>query len=153
MKMHRWLTAEVRFWYYVDKRYWLGKSCWQWLGNKAGRGYGQFQVNKKKVFVHRFSWALFHGSIPDGLFVCHHCDNMLCVNPEHLFLGTHSDNMQDMAAKGRHGSAKLIPEETKLIYKSLERTSDLARIYSVDRTTIQKIRRGERAALKVLNNG
>lgn len=65
------------------------------------KGYGRIQMNGKKHFAHRASWRAFHGEIPDGLFVLHKCDVRCCVNPEHLFLGTNSDNMLDAYAKGR----------------------------------------------------
>lgn len=79
-------------------------GCWLWLGPvKIGRrqGYGQFTLEGKTVGAHRAAWRLFRGTIPDGLFVCHKCDVRTCVNPDHLFLGTHVDNMVDMESKGR----------------------------------------------------
>lgn len=150
MKMHRWLTPEVRFWHYVDKRYWFGKSCWQWLGNKAGRGYGQFQIDGKKVFAHRFSWEHHNGPIPSGKFVCHSCDNVLCVNPDHLFISDHVGNMRDMTSKERHWAMKIFGQDREDIGKSDLPTHILAGAYGVNRTTIQRIRRKARAALKVL---
>ena len=77
-------------------------GCIEWLGGKRNKsGYGATHVDDKTVHVHRLSWILNFGEIPDGLFVCHKCDNPPCINPEHLFLGTHRDNMLDCQNKGR----------------------------------------------------
>lgn len=89
-----------RFWERVQH----SDGCWVWSGDRAGAGYGRIGVggrNSSKLLAHRLSWEIHHGPIPDGLFVCHHCDNPTCVRPDHLFLGTTRDNARDMAAKGR----------------------------------------------------
>ena len=94
---HHFLSSsEDRFWMRIEKTH----TCWIWKGGK-NRGYGQIDVNNKLIYTHRFSWELHYGTIPNGLHVLHSCDNPSCVNPEHLFLGTHKDNMQDMVKKGR----------------------------------------------------
>lgn len=77
-------------------------ACWRWLGAKSGKGYGKVRVGRGRVDVHRLVYALVNGPIPDGLQVLHRCDNPICCRPDHLFLGTQSDNMQDMLAKGRN---------------------------------------------------
>lgn len=79
----------------------LDTPCWEWMGTKNPNGYGSFSSRYFSGLAHRASWEIFVGPIPDGLFICHKCDNKSCVNPEHLFLGTQYDNMQDKAQKDR----------------------------------------------------
>lgn len=73
-------------------------GCWEWQGSDNGKGYGVLG----RTYVHRMSWELNNNKkIPEGLCICHKCDNRCCVNPDHLFLGTHYDNIHDMMDKGR----------------------------------------------------
>ncbi len=118
-------TAE-KFWNKVDRR--GDDECWEWTAGKTGAGYGAFYYNRKQVLASRVAWELEHGPVPSGehygtTCVCHICDNPGCCNPNHLFLGTHSENMIDMYKKGRGvdhagergGSSKLTNEDVAWI--------------------------------------
>lgn len=88
-----------RFWGKVQK---AGQGdCWQWTASKDRRGYGRFRLPTCHIGAHRIAYELTFGPIPEGLEVCHTCDNPGCVNPSHLVLGTHADNMRDSRDKGR----------------------------------------------------
>lgn len=95
------------FWSKVD-RSGGPHACWPWSTGPFRSGYGVFRVNGKQRLTHRIAWEVVNGPIPDGLFVCHHCDNPPCCNPSHFFLGTNADNMADMRAKGRQARGQQV---------------------------------------------
>lgn len=80
-----------------------GIDCWIWTAGKDSWGYGTFRMHGKVIGSHRASWEIHNGPISKGMSVLHHCDNPPCVNPDHLFIGTHTDNMRDCISKGRNG--------------------------------------------------
>lgn len=127
-------------------------DCWMWTGTKPAFGHGQFRLNGRAVYAHRFSWELIHGELPRGDDVCvlHKCDVPACVNPSHLFVGTRKQNLSDMRNKGRghnpplltgerHHSAKLTEDDVRAIRASSEGQLQLASRYGVARRTINHI--------------
>jgi hypothetical protein len=140
----------TRFWRKVEK----GEDCWEWVGFRGPLGYGRTTIKKRLFLAHRVAWALSFGPIPPGLWVLHHCDNPPCVRPEHLFLGTQQDNVEDMWAKGRqkdvfmvprgssHSFAKLSDEQVIVIKHRAESSRTLALEFGVGHKTILKIKSG-----------
>lgn len=95
---------ETRFWSRIQP----SAGCWLWMGVRDPRGYGFIKDHQRGRRVHRVMWELLHGPIPDRMEVCHHCDNPSCVRPDHLFVGTHTDNMRDMFTKNRRQTTPAI---------------------------------------------
>jgi hypothetical protein len=129
-------------------------DCWEWTASKFKSGYGIFTINKKPFRAHRIAFTLYKmPSIPDGLHVLHKCDNPSCVNPDHLFLGTHQDNMTDMCKKGRHVTnplkgetavnSKLTDDQVKSIKKDTRLQRIIAAEYGVHQVLISRIKTGK----------
>jgi len=124
------------------------EGCWLWTGTVAGR-YGQFLVFGKKVPANRVAYELFVGRATEKMHVCHRCDVPMCVRPDHLFLGTPSENVQDMVAKGRHPKqrasyrAKITPQQAREIRESSASLAELGRQYGLNPRTIGQIKRYE----------
>ena len=160
---------EQRFWERVSKngppQPHMTTRCWEWIGTKDTHGYGQLRVKGTMTLMHRFSYNLHYGEIPNKLCVLHECDNPSCVNPNHLWLGTKGDNTRDMERKGRayhprgisngrhtkpesavrgetHSSAKLTDDyvkEIRNLHAGGTSYSQLAKRYHVGRSTIVRI--------------
>lgn len=129
----------TRFWNKVNKT----ESCWNWIGAINGSGYGDFvlrcvKYKSKIIRPHRFSYQIHFGKIPYKMLVCHKCDNPLCVNPGHLFLGKDSDNNRDRALKGR--SAVGLNHGTKTHPESIAR-GERASFSKLKESEVIKIRK------------
>lgn len=128
-------------------------GCWLWTGLMANDRYGAIKFSGKKRLAHRISYALFCGEISKDLDVCHKCDTPLCVNPQHLFLATHAENMQDMHKKNRHkyvshagsanGRAKITEKDVKYIRESAEDSYVLSLKFDLNPDYINQIRQGK----------
>jgi hypothetical protein len=113
-------------------------DCWLWTASTITNGYGHLRINGKLILSHRFVWEFFNGPVPLGLYVLHKCDVRNCVNPEHLFIGTHRDNAIDMFDKGRgytpkgegHGRSKLTQEQVSEIRSLYKKGTNVQSEYS-----------------------
>jgi len=140
------LQDRIEFGSKVDKE----TSCWIWQRGLFSNGYGQISIAGKPTPAHRASYIAFIGPIPEGKLVCHACDNPLCVNPDHLWIGTNRDNMEDMVKKGRsavanNAHAKLTIDQVKAIKRQYGKKNmeELADIFFVTPPTIARIVYGE----------
>lgn len=131
-------------------------SCWVWNTDRAftGNGYGMFYLDGGMRTAHRVSYQLYKGTIPEGLWVLHTCDNRACVNPEHLYLGDREQNVKDMLDRGRladtsgenNGRSKLTVvdvDEIRYLYGKMFTCQELASLYGVSPQMISRIGRGE----------
>lgn len=120
----------------IEQRFWTkahcgpSSECWNWHAALFRCGYGQIRHQGQARYAHRVAWELRHGAVPHGLCVLHTCDNRLCVNPAHLFLGTHGINSWDKTRKGR-AAKKLTAEQVRDIRASNLSRADLAQRHGV----------------------
>jgi hypothetical protein len=133
-------------------------ECWEWNGYRYPAGHGQIGRGRRGdglAYTHVVSWELMNGKVPDGLLVCHSCDNPPCINPNHLFIGTHADNTRDMVKKRRHSYGELCAktlnnEKVREIRKFLasgETQQIVAQKFGVSRSLVGMIGQFKRWAL------
>lgn len=140
----------ARFLSNVDQT--ASSGCWEWRGISNSNGYGRFLYKNQHRLAHRFSYELFFGSIPAGMNICHHCDNRMCVKPDHLWLGTQSENLSDAVAKGRmrrpdtrayrNGNTTLTWEKVRAIrelHSRGVRKFQIAKLFGVSASTVGNI--------------
>lgn len=119
--MHTHKHFEELFWPKVNKT----ETCWPWTSTVNEGGYGIYQrKNQWHLYAHRVSWTITFGDIPQGMCVCHRCDNPPCCNPTHLFLGTRTDNLEDMTRKGRRSRGESVGGKL-----TAEQVADIRRRY------------------------
>lgn len=145
-------NSQDDFWSHVKKIY---GGCWEWTGLLTTSGYGSWMMKRRQAMTHRISYEMEFGAIPEGMCVCHRCDNPKCVNPEHLFLGTNADNMRDKSLKGR-SLFKLTMDDIRNILKECEsgrRQYEIAREYGISPSHVSCIYRGKLVASKICKSG
>lgn len=129
-------SVSQRFWEKVIKK----ESCWEWSGSPSKAGYGTLSINKIPINAHRISYEIHIGKIPENMCVCHKCDNRICVNPDHFFLGTKKDNMEDKRLKKRHaygektGNSKLTDEIVlycRFLYENGFKLSEMSKFFNI----------------------
>lgn len=152
------MPAEQRFWQYVSPC--PNTGCWLWTGSASRHKsnvdtyYGRIGVSigrnsRKQIRASRLSYAMHKGPVPDDMFVCHRCDVSLCVNPDHLFLGTNKDNMADCKAKGRHRfgvlcgekspHSKLTDDQVRAIRSSSGTAKEIAKRFGISKSNVEFI--------------
>lgn len=153
------VLRQLRFWWRVDRTS-DPAGCWPWTGHVSKQGYGLTTINGRFHHASRWAFIIAYGPIPEGLFVCHRCDNPRCCRPTHLFLGTASDNARDAAQKGRckgwpkhpkrrgetHQAARLSDAQVEAIRQADEQGESrrsIARRFGVSHTYVGVLARGQ----------
>lgn len=129
-------------------------GCWLWTGCLHPTGYGVLKINSKQVKVHRLVHELTTGQNCGDKFVCHKCDTPMCINPDHLYLGTHADNTRDMVVRKRYNttaanlaSTKLTPQQTAEITADRRRQRAIAKEYGISQSRVSKIKSKARGVI------
>lgn len=146
----RGLTLARKLDFYTDMTGPIG-ACWLWTGIITRKGYGRLKWRGKCCPAHRLSWENAHGEVPEGMHVCHRCDVRRCVNPSHLFLGSHQENMEDMAAKGRagrtfgemHPNCRLTDAQVVAIRSDKRRQRIIAADFGIGQQQVSRIKAGQ----------
>lgn len=120
-----------------------GTGCWEWNSGKDASGYGMFHFNSRCHRAHRASWILHKGPIPVGMIVCHKCDNTKCVNPDHLFIGTYKDNMDDCVNKGRSSLMFLTADVVLKIRADQRHYSEISEAFGITKRYVYMIKNRE----------
>lgn len=134
-------SAECNFWFYVEKT----ESCWIWTAGGHKSGYGEFRFKGKFYRAHRYSYLIHKGEIPEGKIVCHDCDNPRCVNPNHIYAGSHAENGADNVDRDNVGSRKLSKNEViniKALLSSGLNAHQISKLYNRSYCTIWNIKQG-----------
>lgn len=143
---HRSASLEAAFWQYAKRG--SNDECWHWQGTIQNTGYGAIWYLDKLYLAHRVSWEIHNGPIPDGMNVCHECDNPPCWNPAHLFVGSDADNMADKVAKGRqprgetNGNARITEAQViqiRALRASGYQQQELADMFGISQPTVGQI--------------
>lgn len=150
--IEREIIAPIRFLQKADTCGLDPEKCWTWNGSVNSNGYGKFVVGNVQRLAHRVAHEYFIGPVPDGEVVCHACDNRLCVNPHHLWIGTQSDNLKDASRKGRmfrpdtrgerNGNRKLSADDVRTIramFRGGQRRYQIAAMFGVSPSTVGEI--------------
>ena len=140
-------TAADLFWAKVDRSAGTD-ACWPWARGRGRRGYGQLKWRGRDARASRVAYELTFGPIPDGMFVCHKCDNPPCVNPAHLFLGTPADNMADAVRKGRLGHKVdwLLAKQIRAAHAEGMGVREIGRLAGIHYSMVSRIVNGQRWA-------
>lgn len=130
-------------------------GCWLWTGAMAPNGYGRLRervapgsLRTRHFRMHRVAYEINRGAIPEGLFVLHKCDTRACVNPDHLFLGTHQDNMNDRGAKGRQvrggrvNTSKLTEQQAREVFAAEGTDANIGKMFGISATAVKYIKSG-----------
>lgn len=140
-------TLRQRF----EEKFYITPGCWIWTAKRNDDGYGKILFDGKSVGAHRVSHEIYIGPIPGGMYVLHKCDQPRCVNPDHLRIGTHADNMADKVARNRNarncgekaGNSKLTEAKILAILSDRRTQTEIAKYYGVTQAQISRIKRRE----------